>query len=53
VFVLMVAGGIISALAGHGHGHGSHAWVEGAPLFWLVWVVLGWRFFARRRGGVR
>jgi hypothetical protein len=45
------------AFAVSGHSHPNHRWVVGlrggAPLIWLVWIAIGWRFFARGRGGVR
>lgn len=48
---VMVIGVVISALTGHDHaGHG--AW-DGGSLIWLVWIALGWRYFARRRRGAR
>jgi hypothetical protein len=43
---------IAFALAGHGHpGRGGDGLASGAPLVWLVWIALGWRYLSRRRNG--
>jgi hypothetical protein len=36
-----------------GHGHLDHHWqggLHGAWVIWLVWLGIGWRLLARRRG---
>lgn len=49
---MMLIGVVASALVGHGHdGHDGLA--GGAPLIWLVWIALGWRYLTRRRNGTR
>ncbi len=36
-----------------GHSHPAHEWIGGVrvgvPLIWLVWLAIGWRFFAHGR----
>jgi hypothetical protein len=45
VIGLVLAG--VSAALGHGHAD-HHGFWAGPSAIWLVWVVLGWRYFARR-----
>jgi hypothetical protein len=46
-----------AALAVGGHSHPDHRWVGGLggglPLLWLVWLAIGWRFFAHPRDRAR
>jgi hypothetical protein len=45
---------IAFALVGHGHpGRAGDRLASGAPLIWLVWIALGWRYLSRRRNGTR
>jgi hypothetical protein len=37
----------VSAALGDGH-PGHHGFWDGTPVIWLVWIALGWRYFARR-----
>ncbi|HWE09222.1 MAG TPA: DUF1707 domain-containing protein [Solirubrobacteraceae bacterium] len=51
---MMLIGIIAFALAGHDHpGHGGGGLASGAPLIWLVWIALGWRYLSRRRNRMR
>jgi hypothetical protein len=43
--VVFAVGAAIAGPPGHA-GHGTF-W-HGAPVIWLVWIALGWRYFARR-----
>ncbi|HEY2007067.1 MAG TPA: DUF1707 domain-containing protein [Solirubrobacteraceae bacterium] len=45
--VMVVVFAIVSALIGSGHA-GHHGFADGAPIIWLVWAIIGWRYFARR-----
>jgi hypothetical protein len=45
VFAIVFA--IVSALVGSGHAD-HHGFAAGAPIIWLVWAVIGWRYFVRR-----
>jgi hypothetical protein len=50
---LMLIGVIAFAVAGH-PGRGDAGGLRGgAPLIWLVWIALAWRFLTRRRRGTR
>jgi hypothetical protein len=52
---VMLIAVIAFALVGHGRhpsGHGG-GWASGAPVIWLVWIALGWRYLARRRNRTR
>jgi Domain of unknown function (DUF1707) len=49
---VMLIAMIAFAFAGHGH-PGRHGLASGAPLIWLVWIALGWRYLSRRRNGTR
>jgi hypothetical protein len=44
---VMLIGMVAFAVAGDGHPD------RGAPLIWLIWIALGWRFLSRRRNGTR
>ncbi len=48
VFAAMLIGMVASALGGHGHT--DHGGIGAAPLIWLVFLAVGWRYIARRRG---
>jgi DUF1707 SHOCT-like domain len=51
---LMLIGAIAFAVAGHAHpGRHGEGLASGAPLIWLVWIALGWRYLTRRRRGTR
>jgi hypothetical protein len=45
--IIAVAFAIVSALLGSGHAD-HHGFADGAPIIWLVWAVIGWRYFVRR-----
>ena len=45
LIALVVAG--VSAAFGHGHPD-HHGFWAGPSAIWLIWVVLGWRYLARR-----
>jgi hypothetical protein len=49
VAVMLIAAAM-SAVSGHSH---PDHWRGGVPVIWLLWIVIGWRFLAHRRGGVR
>lgn len=51
--VVLVVGAVVSAIGGHSHSGRGGGFADGASLFWLVWIVLGWRYFSRRHGGAR
>lgn len=52
---MMLTAVIAFALVGHGHHPSRHdgGLASGAPLIWLVWIALGWRYLARRRNRTR
>jgi hypothetical protein len=45
--VMVIVFAVVSALVGSGH-PGHHGFADGAPIIWLVWAVIAWRYFARR-----
>lgn len=55
IVLVLVALSVVTSAAGAvlgGHGQDAHAW-GGAPIVWLVWIALAWRFYSRRRNGAR
>lgn len=49
--LLVVAISAVGSLIG-GHSHSGHGF-GGAPLIWIIWIAIGWRFFAYRRSRSR
>ncbi|HZE05360.1 MAG TPA: DUF1707 domain-containing protein [Solirubrobacteraceae bacterium] len=55
IVLVLVALSVVTSAAGAvigGHGQDAHAW-GGAPIVWLVWIALAWRYYTRRRNGAR
>ncbi|MGB0093956.1 MAG: hypothetical protein WBP81_15670 [Solirubrobacteraceae bacterium] len=52
---LVLIASVAFALSGHSHADhlGMVGLRGGAPLIWVLWIAIGWRFFAHRRDGVR
>jgi Domain of unknown function (DUF1707) len=50
VVMALVLGLVFNLLSGGvGHSHPGHqGFLGGASVFWVVWIVLGWRYFTRR-----